>query len=220
MDYSIARHNMVEGQIRTNRVTDPLVLNAMKALPRELFVPKAMQAVCYMDEDIPLGGGDRTMMKPMVLARLLQEAAVQEGDVALVIGAATGYSAAVMAHMAETVVALESDSELAGSASRLMADLSIDNVAVVTGPLDEGYPQQSPYDVIFFNGAVADVPQAILDQLAEGGRLVAVVEENDIDSPGKATLVTRNEGVIGRRIAFDANVPLLPGFEPETKFVF
>lgn len=219
MDYSIARRNMVEGQIRTNRVTDSAVLDALKALPRELFVPKAMQAVCYMDEDIPLGG-DRALMKAMVLARLLQEAAVQDDDVALVIGAATGYSAAALAHMAGTVVALEADPALAETASRLMADLSIDNVAVVSGPLEDGYPGQAPYDVIFFNGAVADIPQAITDQLAEGGRLVAVVEENAQEAAGRATLVTRNEGVIGHRVVFDANVPFLPGFEPASRFVF
>ncbi|WP_404378370.1 protein-L-isoaspartate O-methyltransferase [Caenispirillum salinarum] len=219
MDFTIARRNMVEGQIRTNRVTDPLVLNAMKTLPRELFVPKAMQSICYMDEEIPLGN-DRCLMEPMILARLLQECAVQEDDVVLVIGAGTGYSAAVMAHMASTVVALEADQELADRASRLMADLNIDNVAVVSGPLDQGYPQQSPYDAIFFDGAIADVPRAILDQLREGGRLVAVIEDDADAEVGQATLVTRNEGVVGRRTAFDAKVPMLPGFEPAPKFVF
>lgn len=219
MDYSIARRNMVEGQIRTNRVTDPLVLNAMTSLPRELFVPKAMQAICYMDEDIPLGN-DRRLMEPMILARLLQEGAVQNTDVVLVIGASTGYSAAVLAHMASTVVALESDPELAAGASRRMADLSIDNVAVVTGALDEGYPQQSPYDVIFFDGAVSRIPDAICSQLAEGGRLVAVIDEHETAEVGRATLVTRNEGVLGRRVVFDANVPILPGFEPAPRFVF
>lgn len=219
MDFTIARRNMVEGQIRTNRVTDPLVLNGMKTLPRELFVPKGKQSICYMDEEIPLGG-DRWLMEPMILARLLQEAAVDEDDVVLVIGANTGYAAAVLASMASTVVALESNQELADTASRLMANLNIDNVAVVTGALDEGFPQQSPYDVIFFDGAVADVPRAILDQLKEGGRLVTVIQDDIEAEVGKATVITRNEGVIGRRTAFDAKVPLLPGFEPASRFVF
>jgi protein-L-isoaspartate(D-aspartate) O-methyltransferase len=219
MDFTIARRNMVEGQIRTNRVTDPLVLSAMKTLPRELFVPKAVQSACYLDEEIPLGGG-RSLMEPMVLARLLQEAAVEDGDVVLVIGAATGYSAAVLAHMASTVVALETDHELADRSSRLMADLNIDNVAVVTGPLDQGYPQQSPYDVIFFDGAVSEVPPAILDQLREGGRMVAVMQTDADAGVGQACLISRNEGVIGKRTVFDTKVPLLPGFEPAPAFVF
>lgn len=218
MDFSIARRNMVEGQIRTNRVTDPLVLNALKTLPRELFVPKAMQSICYMDEDVPLGQG-RALMEPLALARLLQEAAVQNTDAVLVIGAGTGYAAAALAHMASAVVALESDQDLANTASRLMADLGIDNVAVVPGALDQGYPQQAPYDVIFFDGAVAEIPAAICDQLAEGGRLVAVTETDRIGM-GRAVLVTRNEGTIGSRAVFDTNVPMLPGFEPEVKFTF
>lgn len=218
MDFSIARRNMVEGQIRTNRVSDPLVLNAMKSLPREHFVPKAMQSICYMDESVRLGNG-RALMEPLALARLLQEAAVQNTDAVLVIGAGTGYSAAVLAHMASAVVALESDQDLANTASRLMADLGVDNVAVVTGPLDQGYPQQAPYDVIFFDGGVAEIPEQICEQLAEGGRLVAVTEEDRVGL-GRAVLVTRNDGKIGRRTVFDTNVPLLPGFEPEVKFTF
>ncbi len=218
MDYSIARRNMVEGQIRTNRVTDPLVITALKTLPREVFVPKAMQSACYLDEDVPLGGG-RALMEPVALARLLQEAAVRNTDAVLVIGAGTGYAAAALAHMASAVVALESDADLANGASRRMADLGIDNVAVVTGPLDLGYPQQAPYDVIFFDGAVADIPAAICDQLAEGGRLVAVVQPDRVRM-GRATLVTRNEGAVGRRVVFDANVAMLPGFEPEAAFTF
>lgn len=218
MDFSIARRNMVEGQIRTNRVTDPLVLNAMKALPREHFVPKAMQSICYMDESVRLGNG-RALMEPLALARLLQEAAVQNTDAVLVIGAGTGYSAAVLAHMASAVVALESDQDLANTASRLMADLGVDNVAVVTGPLDQGYPQQGPYDVIFFDGGVAEIPEQICEQLAEGGRLVAVTEDDRVGL-GRAVLVTRNDGKVGRRTVFDTNVPLLPGFEPEVKFTF
>ncbi|SOE01159.1 protein-L-isoaspartate O-methyltransferase family protein [Caenispirillum bisanense] len=218
MDFNVARRNMVEGQIRTNRVTDPLVLNALKALPREMFVPKAMQSICYMDEGVPLGGG-RALMEPLALARLLQEAAVQNTDAVLVIGAGTGYAAAALAHMASAVVALESDQGLADTASRLMADLGIDNVAVVTGPLDQGYPQQAPYDVIFFDGGVSEIPAAICDQLAEGGRLVAVTEADRIQL-GRAVLVTRNEGAVGRRAVFEANVPVLPGFEPDVKFTF
>ncbi|GAA0588296.1 protein-L-isoaspartate O-methyltransferase [Caenispirillum bisanense] len=218
MDFSIARRNMVEGQIRTNRVTDPLVLAALNTLPRELFVPKAMQSICYMDEEIALGNG-RAVMEPLALARLLQEAAVQNTDAVLVIGAGTGYAAAALAHMASAVVALESDPDLANGASRRMADLGIDNVAVVAGPLDQGYPQQAPYDVIFFDGAVADIPAAICTQLAEGGRLVAVVQPDRVQM-GRATLVTRKDGIVGRRDVFDTNIPLLPGFEPEVTFTF
>lgn len=216
MDYAAARQTMVVNQIRTNRVTDPLVIEAMQEVPREAFVPEAVKDVAYVDEAVPLGQG-RYLMEPLVLARLLQEARVTTNDVVLDIGCGTGYGAALLARMASTVVALESNAELAARATEILAGLGIDTVAVVEGPLEEGYPKQAPYDVIFFSGAVFQVPAKICDQLAEGGRLVAMVAN---DGVVRATVMTRGKGVLLHREVFEAGTPPLPGFAPEPTFVF
>ena len=216
MDFAAARHNMVESQIRPNRVNDPLVLSAMAELPRETFVPKGLQSIAYVDEDIAIGPG-RYLMEPMVLALLLQAAEVRSTDVVLDIGCGTGYAAAVLAQMASTVVALESDAGLAARAAGTLAELELDTVDVVTGRLQNGYPKQAPYDVIFFGGAVSRVPSAITDQLADGGRLVAVIAN---DGLGKGTLLTRHGGAVSQREMFDAGTPFLPGFAPAPTFTF
>lgn len=218
MDYAQQRHNMVESQVRPNQVTDDRILDAMAELPREAFVAKAQKGIAYVDEALPIGSG-RYMMEPMVVARLLQSAAVNPGDVALHIGCGTGYAAALMSKLASTVVAVESDAKLAAEATRVLADLSIDTVAVIDGPLQEGYPKQAPYDVIFFDGAVEHVPPAISDQLAENGRLVAVVAPPG-PGAGKAVLISRHGGVLSSREIFDAGTPLLPGFTRAKAFVF
>lgn len=218
MDYATARRNMVESQIRTNRVDDPLVVAAMRDVPREAFLPKTVSAFAYVDEAIQVSPG-RYLLEPLVLARLLQAAEIQETDIALEIGCATGYAAAVMSRIANTVVALESDKTLAGAATKTLADLQFDTVAVVEGPLADGYPKQAPYDVIVFGGAVAAVPDAILDQLGEGGRLVAVVQGRP-GTVGKGVLLTRSGGLISRREMFDLGAPFLPGFEPHPTFTF
>ena len=216
MDYAAARHNMVESQIRPNQVTDPLVMAAMAEVPREAFMPKPLRGVAYVDEDISLGNG-RHMMEPLVLARLLQGAEIASSDVVLVIGCATGYCTAVLARMANTVVALESDSDLAEAATATLGELGINTVAFVDGPLREGYAKQGPYDVIFFCGAVSEIPATIREQLSEGGRLVAVVSGGGM---GKANLITRQDGHFSKLELFDAATPLLPGFEPTPSFVF
>ena len=216
MDYDAARHNMVESQIRPNRVTDPLVMAAMAEVPREAFLPKSLRGVAYVDNDIPLGNG-RYMLEPLVLARLLQEAEIAASDVVLVIGCATGYCSAVLARMANTVVALESEPDLAEAATATLGELGIDTVACVEGALCEGYAKQGPYDVIFFCGAVPEIPVAIREQLSEGGRLVAVVSEGPM---GKANLITRRDGLFSSLEKFDAATCLLPGFERRPSFVF
>jgi len=216
MDYAAARHNMVESQIRPNQVTDPLVMTAMAEVPREAFLPKSLRGVAYVDDDIPLGNG-RHMMEPLVLARLLQGAEIAASDVVLVIGCATGYCSAVLARMANTVVALESDSDLAEAATATLGEQGIDTVAFVEGALRDGYAKQGPYDVIFFCGAVPEIPVAIREQLSEGGRMVAVISEGPM---GKAVLVTRRDGLFSSLEKFDAATPLLPGFESKPSFVF
>ena len=216
MDYETARHNMVEGQIRTNRVTDLAVIDALAEVPREAFLPRPLQGVAYIDEVLPLGGG-RYMMEPMVLARLLQAATIGADDVVLVVGCGSGYEAAAIARLASTVVAVESDAELAARAGESLNEQGIDNAAVVEGEIAEGYPKQGPYDVIFINGAVDDVPPAILEQLAEGGRLVSIVNTGKV---GTARVISRVDGIVAGRDIFDAGTPSLPGMESAPAFVF
>lgn len=218
MDYAIARHNMVEGQIRPNKVTDQLVIQAMESLPRELFLPKHLRGVAYTDEDISLGNG-RSLMEPVVLARLLQAADIESNEIALLIGAGCGYEAAALAKIASTVVAVENDAEVVAEATSVLSSLGIDNAAILDGALTEGYPAQGPYDVIFINGAVEEVPAGLFEQLNDGGRLVTVVRS--VSSPiGVATLFTRNGASIGSRPLFDANVPVLSGFTAPPHFTF
>lgn len=216
MDYTAARHNMVENQIRTNRVIDPAVVAALAEVPREVFVPKAMRGFAYVDEDLDVGGG-RFILEPLTVARLLIATGIKPTDVVLNIGDATGYVTAVVSKLAQTVVALESDADWAGRATQSLTDLGVDNAAVVRGPLEQGYAAQAPYDVILLSGAVAEIPAALCRQLADGGRLAGVVGASGV---GKGTLVVRVGDTFGRRALFDAVTPVLPGFQAKPKFVF
>ena len=216
MDFGLARRNMVESQIRPNKVTDPRLIDAIAAVQRERFAPAALRSVAYVDEDIPLGNR-RYLMEPMIFARLLQAAGVQPSDLVLDVGCGSGYSTAVLARLAEMVVALESDAELARLAGATLTELSVDNAVVLQGPLADGMAKQAPYDLIFIGGAVLRVPDALLRQMAEGGRLVTVIGSNGV---GQATLLRKTDGTISRQQLFDAAVPALPGFAAETRFVF
>jgi len=215
--FDIARRNMVDCQLRTNKVVDEALIAAFADIPRERFVPEAVQAVAYVDEDIPIGNG-RCLIEPMVLARILQALAIAPGDIALDVGCGTGYSSAILSRLAATVVALECDHGLATLANDLLTSLSSDNAIVVEGELAEGYAKQGPYDVIWIGGAVAEVPAALADQLAEGGRLAAII--SDGTRPGEARLMLKRNGKVSSRGLFDASVPRLPGFEPKAGFVF
>ena len=217
ISFEQARRNMVDNQLRPNKVTDSRVIDAMLSVEREKFAPEDLRGVAYVDEDIPVGKG-RVLMEPMVLARLLQAAEIGAGDVVLDIGAGTGYTAAVCARLAATVVAIESDSRLHRDATRILSELGIDNAVTVEAPLLEGYPQQAPYDVIVFSGAVEEIPEHILSQLAVGGRLVAVVARPG--SAPAARLARNCAGTIAFVTLFDASVPCLPGFERKPDFVF
>lgn len=216
MNYAIARDNMVRSQVRPNKVTDERVLAAMSTLPRELFVPPALRGIAYVDEDIALGGG-RFLMEPAVLARLIQAAEIGGGDVVLDVGCGTGYSAAILSSLANTVVALECDKALAARAGEILRELGIDNVVLLEGELADGYPKQAPYQAIVLDGAVEAVPARLGEQLADGGHLVAVV---GVSSPGRATVMTRTGGVASSRVLFEAAVGVLPGFAGEPRFVF
>jgi protein-L-isoaspartate(D-aspartate) O-methyltransferase len=215
--FEIARTHMIESQLRPNKVTDQRVLSAFTSIRRELFVPEHLRQVAYIDEDLPLGGG-RYLMEPMVAARLLQTAAVERTDTMLVVGAGTGYEAALGSVLARNVAALEEDPELARRARDALVEHAIASVSIVEGPLVQGYRPRAPYDVILFTGAVAEVPIGISSQLAEEGRLLAVVKP--ANAIRRATLTIRTGGLLARRVIFDAATPLLPGFSSRPAFVF
>ena len=218
MDFAAARRNMIDCQVLPNRVTDDRVIDAMADMLRELFAPEPKRTIAYVDEALSVGSG-RYMMEPMITARLLQAARIGAEDVVLCIGCGTGYSAALLSKLANTVVVVESDKALAKQAQETLDSLSIDTVAVIDGKMINGYPKQAPYDVIFFDGAVPSIPEKIEKQLAEGGRLVAVTSKAD-SAIGSAVLVSRFGGHISRRDLFDAGTPDLPGFELEEAFTF
>lgn len=218
-DFAAARLNMVESQVRVNGVTDERLIAAMGAVPRERFVPISRQGIAYMDEDIPVSDGKpaRFLMEPRVFAKLVQLAAVTADDLLLDVGCGTGYSTAVLSRLAGTVVGLESDANLAAQAGATLSDLGVDNAVIVVGPLAEGYRKQAPYDVIFMNGMVSSVPEALQQQLRENGRLVTVAGDG---VSGRARLYIRSSAGFSGRDAFDANIRFLPGFEPVESFVF
>lgn len=216
MDFELARRNMVASQLRPNEVNDPAVIAAMGAVPREKFLQPAQRQFAYVDEDLPIGRG-RVIMEPLVLARLLQLADTQPTDSAMVVAAGGGYSTAVLARLTSSVVGVEPDPELAAQATRVLAELAVDNAAIVQAPAVGGVPNQGPFDVILINGAVDEVPAALRQQLAHGGRLVGIVRQGPI---GRGTLVTRIGDSFGVRQEFDAATPVLPGFERRPGFVF
>ncbi|MBL8708847.1 MAG: protein-L-isoaspartate O-methyltransferase [Rhodospirillaceae bacterium] len=216
-DFTAARRFMVDGQIRTNKVTDEALLAAMSDLPRERFAPTQLRGRAYVDDDLPLGGG-RFMMEPMVLARLLQALQIQAGDAVLVVGANSGYAAALAAMLGGSVTALESDASLASAARQALAAIDTPRpVEIVTGPLPEGHVARGPYRAILIEGAVEQIPARLGDQLAEGGRLATVQQQGAV---GRATLFTKIGGVLSPRVLFDANVVRLPGFEAARGFRF
>ncbi len=221
-DFAEARRTMVDRQIRTVDVTDADILDAIGGVPRELFVPPELRSLAYTDADLPIiqakpGEERRFLVEPAILARLIQLAEVGRDDIVLDIGCATGYSSAVLSLLSNSVVALETDPDLAGSATETLLDLDIGNVAVVTGALPAGYPSEGPYDVILLAGSVEDLPDALFDQLKEGGRLVTIV---GIGPVGMANLFQKTAGEISHREAFNAPAPPLPGFSMAKSFQF
>jgi protein-L-isoaspartate(D-aspartate) O-methyltransferase len=219
-DFALARRNMIDGQLRPNRVTNIPILTAIADLPRERFLPAGLQSLAYADDDVPLGNG-RYLMEPMILARLIQTLQPQPGDKALVVASGAGYGTALLARLVKSVVALEADATLAGSAEQTIKALGITNVQYVTGTMDAGVPAaDGPYDVILIEGAVQHVPPAIVDQLAEGGRLGTVIAAPSVGVLGVAQLIVKEGGVAAGRPIFDAGTPALPGFAPPPRFTF
>jgi protein-L-isoaspartate(D-aspartate) O-methyltransferase len=214
-DFTRARAHMVDSQLRPNKVNDPAVLEAFQSVAREEFVPEAARALSYADEDVPLGDG-RYLMEPMVLARLVQAAAIGVSDKILVVGCASGYTAAIADRLGGAVVALESSATFAGLAR--IALVGEADVAVVEGPLHGGWPEGAPYDVILLGGSVPRIPQGLIAQLDEGGRLAGIVLSDR--GLGEAILIERIGEAVSRRVLFDAAVPLLPDFAPAPAFSF
>ena len=218
--FSTARQKMVDGQVRTNDVTDSRIIEAMLALPRELFVPEGKQALAYLDLDLDVttgGSPPRYMIKAQVIAKMLQAALIEASDNVLVVGCATGYAAALAARLAAKVTALESDPGLVAKGNYVLAQLGFANVTMRTGPAADGASADAPYDVIILNGATEVTPERLFEQLAEGGRLVGVFAAN---RPARAMIVTRSHGDFGHRALFDAAAPVLPGLERHASFVF
>ncbi|MCK8783834.1 protein-L-isoaspartate O-methyltransferase [Roseomonas sp. NAR14] len=216
MNYADARRYMVDGQVRPNKVSDPRILAAMLELPREEFLPAPLRARAYVDEDVPLGGG-RVLMEPMVLARMVQLLALRTGDRVLVVGAGTGYGAAVAARLGATVTALEEDEALLAIARAAVAKSGL-AVRFVQGRLPEGHAGGAPYDGILIEGEVPQVPEAIVGQLAEGGRLVTAL--STAGRMDRAVLGQRIGGSFSLAPVFDCATAPLPAFQPACGFVF
>jgi len=218
MDYARARRTMVDNQVRPADVTDHRIIAALLEVPRERFVAPSRQAVAYLDIDVPAADGSRrVLLKPIVFGKLLQAAGIKESERVLDVGCTTGYSTAVLARLAGQVVALEEDAALAASAKSNLAAVGAANVSVVTGPLVDGSPQEGPYDVILVEGRSEVAPEPLCGQLADGGRLLAVIGSAPM---GKATIYSKAGGHVTAQPLFDAGAPVLPGFVKPAEFVF
>jgi len=216
MDFGVARRNMIESQLRTSRIVDQALLDVMAEVPRERFVPENLHRIAYVDEDLPIGSG-RYIMEPLALAGIIQAAEVGPADVVLDIASGTGYGAVVLSRLAGTVFALESDAVLAAGAGDIYAELAPDNVVQIEGPLAEGCAEHAPFDVILIEGAVENIPDKIVGQLGDGGRLVAIIRTDGI---GRVTVIRKSGSHTSRRPVRDASVPLLDEFRQPPEFVF
>jgi protein-L-isoaspartate(D-aspartate) O-methyltransferase len=224
--FSTARQKMVDGQVRPGDVTDIRIIDAMLEVPREAFVPDGLRAMAYLDLDLDVGDAGAAkgfpsksfLIKPVVLAKMLQAAEIMDTDNVLVTGCATGYAAAVVATLAARVTATEGEPALAARAKDTLAQSGFGNVTVQAGPAAEGYGANAPYDVIVLDGATEITPERLYRQLRDGGRLVGVFA---MTRPPRATIVTRSHGDdFGHRALFDATAPVLPGLERLPAFVF
>ena len=219
-DFSTARRNMVDCQVRPSDVTDLRIIDAMLAVPREIFVPERQRALAYLDLDVEVSEGSsvrRFLIKPAVIAKMLQAADIRDTDSVLVAGCGTGYAAALVAKLTGQVTATEVDPSLAAKARQLLVQLGLERVTVRAADVAEGDPANAPYEVIILDGATQKTPDGLYGQLKQGGRLVGVFA---MTQPPRAMVVTRSRGDFGHRTLFDASVPVLPGLERRPAFVF
>jgi protein-L-isoaspartate(D-aspartate) O-methyltransferase len=198
---------MVDTQVRPSDVTKFPIIEAMLHVPREAFVPAALREAAYVGENLDIGG--RVMLDPRTLAKIIDLIDIQRTDVVLDVACGLGYSTAVLARLAEVVVAVEDDAERADAAQDALSEQGVDNAAVITGPLAEGAPKSAPYDAILIEGAVEEVPDTLLAQLREGGRICAIFAEGGV---GVVRLGLMTDGRVSWRFGFNAGAPVLPGF--------
>ncbi|MGR3805843.1 protein-L-isoaspartate O-methyltransferase family protein [Marinibacterium profundimaris] len=213
-DFEARRRMMVDTQVRPSDVTRFPIIDAMLTVPRETFVPDAFRETAYVGEHIPLGR-DRVVMDPRVLAMILDKLDLTGDDLVLDLGSAYGYSAAVIAHIAQAVIAVEGDEDLASESQGLLSDYGADNVIVEQGDMAAGAPEHGPYDVIIVEGGVEAVPAALTDQLKEGGRMAAIFVDGAL---GVMRVGHKHNGKMTWRDEFNAGVPVMPGFAKETAF--
>ena len=213
-DYAARRLTMVDTQVRPSDVTKFPIIDAMQTVPREAFVPASHREVAYVGESIPLGDG-RVVLDPRTIAKMLDAVDVQPDEVVLDIGAGFGYSSALLAHLADAVVALEEDPDLASEAEQALSEYGADNVAVLVEPLSSGAPKHGPYDVIVIQGGVGTLPDALLAQLKTGGRIVCIFMEGAL---GVCRIGHKLPSGMNWRFAFNASAPILGGFETSTEF--
>lgn len=214
-DFAQRRTMMVDSQVRPNDVTSYPVIDAMLHVPREQFVPDARRDVAYAGQNIELGAG-RVLLEPRTLGKMMEVLDLQSGDLVLNVGAGYGYTAALMAMIAQAVVAVEDDPAMAAEAQSRLTAQDVFNAAVVTGPLNQGYASQAPYDAMLIEGAIEEFPAALAEQLRDGGRVVALFREGNL---GTVRIGRKVEGRINWRFAFNAGAPVLPGFEKVRGFV-
>ncbi|MEC7795586.1 MAG: protein-L-isoaspartate O-methyltransferase [Pseudomonadota bacterium] len=213
-DFAARRVMMVDNQIRPSDVTKFPIIDAMLAVPRENFVPGDKKEAAYLGENIDLGQG-RVVLEPRTLAKMLDAVDIQPDELVLDLGAGSGYSAAVIARMAEAVIAVEEDTALIADAEQALTAAGADNVVLVEGKLTEGAGEHGPYDVIVVEGAVEHLPEGITDQLRDGGRIIALFAEGRL---GVVRVGYRIDGKMTWRFAFNAGAPVLPGFEKHQAF--
>jgi protein-L-isoaspartate(D-aspartate) O-methyltransferase len=219
IDFAAARRMMVDGQVRPADVTSLPIISAMQDLPRERFMPRGSEGLAYLDTDVAVTAppGERRMLNPMVLAKLVHAADIVATDHVLDVGSLTGYSAALLARLAGSVVALNDDTALTQQAEANIRALGIGNVTTATGALVGGSPSRGPYDVILLNGSVEIEPKNLYAQLKDGGRMVGILGRG---RSAKATLWRSANGIVTGRPIFDAAAPLLPGFVQPPAFAF
>lgn len=213
-DFAANRVMMVDTQVRPSDVTKFPIIDAMLTVRREAFVPQARRETAYVDAHVPLGGG-RVELEPRALAKMLDVMDIQQTDMILAVGAGLGYTPALLSRMAEAVVAVEADEALAKEAEAVLSEEGADNVVMVTGPLGEGAPKYGPYDAVLIEGAVETVPQALMDQLKDGGRIAAIFVDGAL---GECRIGYKTDGAVSWRMAFNASAPVLPGFEAKPAF--